>query len=77
VSEAATGLEGLHCAREEQPQIIFLDLMMPGGDGYAALATQAAALLAKDALSRESVAAVLTDVLRAQSSSVAKEERRR
>jgi CheY-like chemotaxis protein len=39
----------------------------------AALATQAAALLVKDALSRESVTAVLTDVLSAQASSAVKE----
>jgi signal transduction histidine kinase/CheY-like chemotaxis protein len=34
ISEAETGLEGLRRAREEQPQIIFLDLSMPGLDGY-------------------------------------------
>ena len=37
VSEAATGLEGLRRAREEQPQIIFLDLNMAGVDGYEVL----------------------------------------
>lgn len=37
VSEAETGLEGLHRARKEQPQVIFLDLNMPGVDGYMVL----------------------------------------
>jgi signal transduction histidine kinase/CheY-like chemotaxis protein len=103
VSEAATGLEGLRRAREEHPQVIFLDLRMPGVDGYAVLeqlkadpvtrgipvvistskaltpperaelATQAAALLAKDTLSRETVTAALTAVLSAQSPPVREE----
>jgi signal transduction histidine kinase/CheY-like chemotaxis protein len=38
VSEAETGLEGLRKAREERPQMIFLDLGMPGMDGYQVLA---------------------------------------
>jgi CheY-like chemotaxis protein/two-component sensor histidine kinase len=33
-SEAATGLEGLRRAREERPRLIFVDLSMPGMDGY-------------------------------------------
>jgi CheY-like chemotaxis protein len=37
ISEAATGLEGVRRAREEQPQMIFLDLNMPGVGGYAVL----------------------------------------
>jgi CheY-like chemotaxis protein len=37
ISEAATGLEGLRCAREELPQVIFLDLNMRGVNGYAVL----------------------------------------
>jgi CheY-like chemotaxis protein len=97
ISEAATGLEGVRRAREEQPQIIFLDLSMPDIDGYevldqlksnsttngipvvistskvltpderAELATQAAAVLTKDTLSRETVIATITAALRPQS----------
>ena len=37
ISEAATGLEGVRRAREERPQIIFLDLSMPDIDGYKVL----------------------------------------
>jgi len=37
LSEATTGWEGLHRARNERPQVIFLDLNMPGMDGYALL----------------------------------------
>jgi len=37
VVEAATGAEGLRCAREEQPDVIVLDLLMPGLDGFQVL----------------------------------------
>jgi signal transduction histidine kinase/CheY-like chemotaxis protein len=37
ISEATTGLEGVRRAREEQPQIIFLDLSMPDVTGYEVL----------------------------------------
>jgi CheY-like chemotaxis protein len=37
ISEAATGLEGVRRAREEHPQMIFLDLSMPDIDGYEVL----------------------------------------
>ncbi len=37
VIEAATGEEGIRLAREEQPDIIFLDLIMPGMSGSATL----------------------------------------
>jgi signal transduction histidine kinase/CheY-like chemotaxis protein len=38
VSEAASGEEGLHRARSERPDVIVLDLVMPGMDGRDVLA---------------------------------------
>jgi signal transduction histidine kinase/CheY-like chemotaxis protein len=38
VTEAASGEEGLHRARSERPDVIVLDLVMPGMDGRDALA---------------------------------------
>jgi CheY-like chemotaxis protein len=35
VAAAAGGIEGLELAREFQPDIAFVDIMMPGLDGYA------------------------------------------
>jgi signal transduction histidine kinase/CheY-like chemotaxis protein len=37
ISEASSGTEGLQKAREERPQVIFLDLTMPEGDGRVVL----------------------------------------
>lgn len=34
VATAANGLEGLEVAREFQPDVAFVDIMMPGLDGY-------------------------------------------
>jgi CheY-like chemotaxis protein len=34
VIEAADGLEALRCARESQPDLIILDIHMPGRDGF-------------------------------------------
>jgi len=38
LAEAATGVEGLQSARTERPDLVFLDLVMPGLDGMAVLA---------------------------------------
>jgi CheY-like chemotaxis protein len=38
VSEAADGLEAVRVARQEQPDVIILDLHMPGLDGFGVLA---------------------------------------
>ena len=38
VVTAASGLEALECAREYRPDLVTMDLMMPGMDGYAAIA---------------------------------------
>jgi len=92
ISEAATGLEGVRKAQEERPSVIFLDLNLPGLDGYGILEqlradpatknipiiinsakllspneaewlrARATAIIAKSALSRETVAAILHDV---------------
>jgi DNA-binding response OmpR family regulator len=37
VTEAEDGAEGLELAREEQPDVILLDVMMPGLDGWEVL----------------------------------------
>ena len=37
VITAPSGEEGLHKAREEHPDLIFLDVRMPGMDGFATL----------------------------------------
>jgi signal transduction histidine kinase/DNA-binding response OmpR family regulator len=95
VSEAATGLEGVRKAQEERPQVIFLDVNLPGLDGYSVLEqlradpitrgipvivnsaklfsrsekewldARAATVIAKNELSRETVAALLDEVPRA------------
>jgi CheY-like chemotaxis protein len=92
VSEAASGLEGVRKARGEHPNVIFLDLHLPGLDGYGVLEqlradpvtqgipvivnsakllspgeeqwlrARATAIIAKSALSRETVAALLDEV---------------
>ena len=38
ISEAADGIEALRCAREFDPDLIILDLHMPGVDGFGVLA---------------------------------------
>jgi two-component system phosphate regulon response regulator PhoB len=38
VSTAATGPDALKAAREERPDVVILDLMLPGTSGYAVLA---------------------------------------
>jgi CheY-like chemotaxis protein len=38
ISEAADGIEALRCAREIDPDLIILDLHMPGVDGFGVLA---------------------------------------
>lgn len=37
IVEAASGAEGLRRAREEQPRLVFLDLMMPEMSGFEVL----------------------------------------
>ncbi len=37
VAEAASGPEGIRKAREEDPDVVLLDLMMPGVDGVSTL----------------------------------------
>jgi DNA-binding response OmpR family regulator len=103
ISEAATGLEGVRKAQEEQPAVIFLDLHLPGLDGYgileqlragprtksipmiitsakllspnedAWLRARATTVIAKNALSRETVAAVLYDVRKQRREPVGRE----
>lgn len=48
VSDAATGIEGLELARQERPDAVLLDVMMPGMDGTAVLAA-----LRKDPMTAE------------------------
>ena len=50
---AASGAEALHCSRAQPPQIVFLDLLMPGMDGLAT----ATALLANPALGSPKIVA--------------------
>ena len=38
VLEAATGPEGLHAAREQKPDLVLCDIMLPGCDGMEILA---------------------------------------
>jgi CheY-like chemotaxis protein len=66
IAEAATGLEGLHRAQEEQPQLIFLDLSMPQGDGYQLLLQLKADPLTKDIPIIVSTATVLSEEERIQ-----------
>ena len=35
VSEARTGLEGLHLAMDQRPAVVLLDMVLPGLDGWA------------------------------------------
>ena len=42
VAEAGDGLEGLRSAREQRPDLILLDLMMPTMDGWSFRAAQQA-----------------------------------
>lgn len=42
VAEAADGAEGLACARSDHPDLILLDLMMPGLNGWEFRAKQEA-----------------------------------
>ncbi len=37
VFEAADGVEALRCAREHQPDLIILDIHMPGMDGFGVI----------------------------------------
>jgi CheY-like chemotaxis protein len=37
VSEATSGEDGLRCAADERPDVVVLDLMMPGTDGWQVL----------------------------------------
>jgi CheY-like chemotaxis protein len=55
VIEAPSGAEGLRCAREARPDVILLDLMMPGVDGREVLRE-----LAADAATRDIPVVILT-----------------
>jgi len=46
--EASSGLEGIERARRQQPQVIFLDLVMPGMTGYEVLEQLKADSLTRD-----------------------------
>jgi signal transduction histidine kinase/DNA-binding response OmpR family regulator len=48
VSEAATGVEGLTRAAAEHPDVVVLDLMMPGMDGWQVLAQLRAAAATRE-----------------------------
>src|SRR3954452_13895164 len=48
VSTAANGPEALKAAREERPDVVVLDLMLPGVSGYDVLADEAAREETKD-----------------------------
>jgi CheY-like chemotaxis protein len=58
VIEAVSGPEGLSRAREDQPQVIFLNLMMPEMNGFEALAR-----LKSDPTTRDIPAIIITSKL--------------
>jgi CheY-like chemotaxis protein len=52
---AADGQKGLNAARREKPDLVIMDLMMPGMDGYTA-----ASMLASDDQTRDVPVIILT-----------------